>query len=305
MTLVPNRTPWVDRNVAKFMQAMLEVVPDKSWLPQFEAPGSVEELGCGHYGCVMPTGRDDTVFKITSDPAEAAFVRVAIELAERDKMWPAGMVQYKAIYQLAGASYRRRPVFIIWRQEAFDIGFLVGAAAGPGVSYGESVMLKEAQNYIGNTKIAGHFVREYLAKDAGQRVVKVHREEGWARGVVGEHFDLIGKIPMMGGPRGGLLQTVDSVIRRYRGAERAAVALAFYSNALDMMEHNNPLTTNIGHAMNYYFDQGIVLADVHLNNIGKAHHEDFDELIPTITDPGHAVFLDDRFDGLTVEEMEV
>jgi hypothetical protein len=73
---------------------------------------------------------------------------------------------------------------------------------------------------------------------------------------------------------------------------------------VEMMRHNNPVVSSVGMAMDFYLDEGIVLADVHLNNIGKVQEEDYDGLVTAITDPGHAVFLNADFDGLTIEVMD-
>ena len=62
-----------------------------------------------------------------------------------------------------------------------------------------------------------------------------------------------------------------------------------------MMENENGTAYRIGQAFSYFFDHGILLADVHYNNLGKIHprSDDFDqtELYWAITDPGHAVFV--------------
>lgn len=97
-------------------------MPGGEWMP-VEAPGStpkrrlVDALGCGHYGCVFLTNTPGLVIKVSSDASEAEFIKAAVKLGE----WPVGIVRYQAVLDLPG-SHRGRPVFIIWREEAFDIG---------------------------------------------------------------------------------------------------------------------------------------------------------------------------------------
>jgi hypothetical protein len=130
-------TPWVDRSFNSILPALREKVPE-SWLPRtisekteeytvgfdptrhskttrFKKP-VVEELGCGHYGCVMPTHEPNLVFKLTTDVSEAAFVARALELEPT-----AGIVEYRGIYS-TGLAHKGRPLFVLWRTEAFSVG---------------------------------------------------------------------------------------------------------------------------------------------------------------------------------------
>jgi hypothetical protein len=82
---------------------------------------------------VAPTATAEIVFKVTSDPLEAHFVASALLIASKNKSvgWPVGIVRYENIVQLEG-SYRRRPVFGLWREEAYDVGALLHAHRGGG-----------------------------------------------------------------------------------------------------------------------------------------------------------------------------
>ena len=61
-----------------------------------------------------------------------------------------------------------------------------------------------------------------------------------------------------------------------------------------MMIANTDVVYPIGTALGHYIDEGILLADVHLNNIGR--NIENDQLI--ITDPGHAVEFHPRWTEL-------
>jgi hypothetical protein len=252
-----------------------------------------EELGCGHYGCVMPTQRADVVFKLTTDPTEAVFVRAALEISKTPEEWPAGMIVYHSIHQLGAASFRGRPIFAIWRQEASRIGFLIQA---------NDYEATEAQALVANAQESATFVRAFLQRSAGGGIAKIEQYEDVAWNVVGEHSELLDRRPS---PYGSIRDVhLRDVIRRYRGAMRAAVALRAYDSCIEAMHYNSPIVTTVGRAMEFYRAEGIVLADVHMNNIGIARHSEYgDEDVTTITDPGHALFLDDRFDKLAIDEL--
>lgn len=139
------RTPWVDRAMNIEWAKVQKEVP-LSWMPTAEAVNKqgfvLEEYGCGYYGCVMPTGEDGLVLKITTDFSEASFAQTAIDLGE----WPLGIVRYHAVLQLPDVlAYRqeddstvrirktptpprglRNRVYLLWREEAFAPGFAAG-----------------------------------------------------------------------------------------------------------------------------------------------------------------------------------
>ena len=58
---------------------------------------------------------------------------------------------------------------------------------------------------------------------------------------------------------------------------------------------NEPFGYEVGTALHDLLVDGeILLADVHLGNIGKVTRPDYGDGLVVITDPGHAVFLKDR-----------
>lgn len=304
----PNSTPWVDRTVRKYRDALADVAPSDG-LPYSDNSGKLVEFGCGHYGCVMPTGRPDVVFKLTTDPAEAAFVRVALEVG--GSWWPPGMIRYDSIYRLAGASFRKRPVFALWRQEATDVGetmrhpLLMGR---PQSDPYERRQKAEASALLANAQVGAAALRDWLKKGKSYSGVQKLSRMAWR--VIGENFEALSRSPhgsshaWRGRPAPpNTTARLPDILRRYRGAERAAIGLRTYDACAEMMDNNSPLLQAVGSAMSFYRQYEIVLADVHEGNLGLATHEDYDDTVITITDPGHAVFLDDRYDDLSVPEL--
>lgn len=272
--------PWT----LKFLTANWDAIQRGSmaaWMPR-ELPGStpkrreVDSLGCGHYGCVMLTNTPGLVIKISSDPSEAAFVKAAVTLGE----WPHGIVRYQAILDLPGA-HKGRPVFIIWREEAFDIGKLDRS----------HYAFREFEQYHTAYLNAARVVREMSRKPAfAKQLAEVKaRYEQWAWGhIVWED----------GRAKGGSWgeRTSPPPFMRYKGAQRIAAALRICAIAFEMMA-NTAYGTEVGAALEFYLDRGILLADVHTMNIGHVSRPDPDypeggpQTYTVITDPGHAVFL--------------
>lgn len=112
---------WVDKILSDNWSAIERTIPQE-WLPVVATKGrtrkTFEEFGCGHYGCVMPTGDESVVFKVTSDESEAAFV-VAVKTLGVE---PQGLVKYKSIYEIPQATRLRRRVFLIVRDSADEVG---------------------------------------------------------------------------------------------------------------------------------------------------------------------------------------
>jgi hypothetical protein len=251
-----------------------------AWMPQ-ELPGStpkrrkVDSLGCGHYGCVFLTNTPGLVIKISSDPSEAEFVKAAVKIGE----WPVGIVRYQAVLDLPG-THRNRGVFIIWREEAFDIGKVYDTGQ-------DWHAAREFSRYHTAYLNAARFVRGLSRKSAGrfkESAFPRQRQEAaayedWAwNNVIWED---------------GLASGSTFGFMRYRGAQRLAAALRICHICFELMENTN-YAHEVGAALGFYLDQGILLADVHLGNIGRVERDDPNygpQIHNVITDPGHAVFL--------------
>lgn len=114
---------WVTKSIAGAFETINERVPAK-WHPRLshtrQKHGSLiaklKEYGCGAYGCVLPTLDDGTVLKVTTDVTEAQF---AGELAAT--LIAKICVDYRMVMQLA-ERYKKRPVFLLWRESAEDVG---------------------------------------------------------------------------------------------------------------------------------------------------------------------------------------
>lgn len=314
MRLRRNKTPWVDRNVEAFKGALLDEVPNAAWMPK-ETGDGFEELGCGHYGCVMPTEMPDKVLKVTTDYSEAAFARAAMFLADpppgmgsnwSKSGWPIGMIRYYAIYQLEGTTHYNRPIFAIWRDEATRPGFVVDMASGYDAqqlsTYDRQIAL-QGLHLLKNTKEATNNLWYYLVQTSksgySDRLAKVLERRSWGYERASEMGDRLERSPF-GERSSGIRRAMDLL----RGADKAALALGIYENAAMMLRHNNPLLYTVGEAMENYLEESIVFGDLHPGNVAMATHPDFDGEMPVIMDPGRAIFLSDDYDSLAIESLE-
>jgi hypothetical protein len=273
--------PWT----LKFLTANWDAIQRGSmaaWMPQ-ELPGStpkrrkIDSLGCGRYGCVMLTNTSGLVIKISSDPSEAEFVKAAVKIGE----WPVGIVRYQAVLDLPG-SHQGRPVFIVWREEAFDVGS-IGAGPDPHAK-------REFEQYHVAYRNAATYVRQVSVKPGWDRRLaeaKAHEEWAW-NNVIWED----GKAGAYRDPQGDPRYRV-APFMRYTSARRLAAALRICAITFELMENTN-YAHEVGAALGFYLDQGVLLADVHMGNIGHVTRVDPDygpQTYTVITDPGHAVFL--------------
>lgn len=288
-------TPWVDRAFERYWDRIAAAAPDARWVPQREAREGrrkwrVVEHGCGHYGCVLPTNDEGLVVKLSSDPTEAVFVAAALSFGEQ----PDGLVRYHKVVGIPPdeMTHRDRPLFVIWREEAFDVGAITKGLEErfPGnpdrVRYERSAMEK-LLGYLTSFKAMAAQAREQLrrsktAESRFQLVEEAKDLQRWAWDIVAElDLDNPSNVPSIG---------------RYKGAERLAVCFRYFSAVTEMME-NEYGSSEVGGAFSFYFDRGILLADVHGGNVGRVPRVGFS---PVITDPGHAVALEERWTKVRV-----
>jgi hypothetical protein len=286
-------TPWVERSLKPVLPVLRRHVP-ASWLPRtlterveeytvgfdptkhrtttvFKHP-VIEEYGCGSYGCVMPTHEQGLVMKLTSDPSEAAFIARALELDDT-----VGIVTYKKIFAL-NATFKRRPLFVLWRTEAQHVGaWQYTTTHADTTPYARNVQ-READTLLRTFKEWAHPVHVYVKKQAQARRHDVEDQRTFLASVwrAYEHAE-----PAQD-------QSV-AAVQRLTGLARVGVALRTCLYISQEMQ-GNPSLYNVGAALGHYLEHGILLADVHGNNIGLD-----DEGEAVITDPGHAVEFHPRW----------
>lgn len=275
---VPNAAPWVDKTLRENWKRLEKRVPERL-LPRMVAHGKrfrVEDYGCGHYGCVAPTADPGVVFKLTTDGSEASFVSHALKIGE----FPEGIVRYERIFQVPDASFRKRAIYMIWREEAYDIGELDD---------------REALGRLYSFKTWAHDARERLsaAQNPHKTLVEVKGLKNWAHRLVAlDDIELDSRNWMRKGGRPPGLRAAYAIAWDVRAAEIIAELMA-----------NEHAAYLIGQAFEFYIEHGILLADVHKGNVGRVSREDYREKMWAITDPGHMMPLTPERMDFSVEEL--
>lgn len=283
---------WVSKALSTNYAAIQASVADKSMLPLVE-PGPKKTLrlknvfGCGHYGCVAETGSPGVVFKITSDPAEATFV--ASSLAMKDET--IGIVRYYAITQLLG-SLRGRPIWAIWREAALDVGAVfkidLGFATKKDEDPYQSRIEREAYRRLMSFKIVATAMRETIMRAKSPEATLRTGFEAWKRG----KYDIedVDNVTRREYSSRGDIDEFSRAKRRFKGPDFVGWCLEALRVTAEMME-NEPFATEVGGALAFYLDHGIVLADVHVGNVGRVPREGYRQPVVVITDPGHMIAL--------------
>ena len=139
--------PWITRLIGDYWSELEGKVPAE-WLPKLDhvhadkrgkqVRGEVTELGCGGYGCVLPTGDPKVVLKITTDVTEADFA------AKHSEQLVAEICVHYYLVLSLDTHHDERPVFMLWRQEAKHPGG-AGKVLGP-----QADALIDQQQYLGD-----------------------------------------------------------------------------------------------------------------------------------------------------------
>jgi hypothetical protein len=236
-----------------------------------------KEYGAGHYGVVYPTQKPGIVCKITTDRTEAQTVA---NMLTWEKI-PYGMVKYYAIFQFSGSSLKRRPVYILWRDEMQPIS-LASEAHKDRHDWDELM-----QALLHDTKDIAHQARIWI-QAAMRRAWKksasfkqVWADIAWARDNEPDEFNFdieqdnidrwlcsMSRLPFR--------KRMSQVLYALRLGWRDLISLSYGFHP--------------GNALSYCLENDMLLADVHANNVMKAQDGSWD-----ISDPGHMIELSDRY----------
>ena len=283
----------------------LDLSQSKSHAPKIMAS---REYGCGHYGCVLSSERPGTVLKITTDATEAHFIAAYLTLSAKG-IKPDGMIEYYAIRALP-ETYRGRPTFIIWREEADTVGLIGPRATNDEHEFGTLLMrfktiAHEARMY------ADDFRKDFTGGDPSVEPMDQYwrwldAQESMGDEMASEYSDHWGEDKSVSGSLTGDGIT-NALLQRHSGrgghATRFAWLLECCRQIAVEMEHANQMSTYIGKALGEYIDQGLLLADVHTQNVGTVKREGFRTPIWTITDPGHALTLKKSMSRLEIPKL--
>lgn len=245
------------------------------------------EYGSGHYGSVYPTQTPGVVCKITTDASEAQFVINAISLNK----WPGGIVKYYAILRFRGKSHKNRPMYILWRDEVSPPTL---ASAPEAHDRGKFIALLHVAKNVGAE------IRMTIQRHAtsGYALSHVHKRIATALDIA-NHSDVAERFQAdfawLESPSrtAGWIRTLNH--QRPKLEDKLSALFYAFSNTCDNMHLSYGFLP--GRALGFYKNHGMILADVHGNNVMRSG-EDW-----VISDPGHMIELDNRFVGIHVPEI--
>ena len=258
------------------------------WLKKNQTTKGFKEYGAGHYGVVYPTQKPGIVCKITTDQTEAQFVANAISLNKR----PAGIVKYHAVFRFSGKSHKRRPVYIVWRDEAHP-PVLASDGSHAGIVY---------QNALHSTKHVASIIRSMIT-GMFSRVKAMGVSSVWKRVAVAKnmeerefYFFLPEQSLDMDKPT-----TIYNWLLKFKGLRipmenKLAALFWLFKNGCDNLDMSHGFSP--GHALWWYFENDMLLADVHANNVMKDQDGNWD-----ISDPGHMIELSDRYANVKIPSL--
>jgi len=170
-------------------------------------------------------------------------------------------------------------MFVLWRQAAKDVGLLT-SLYGYYRGYLEGKYGYDEYD-IRNLKEGAEHLEKFLnwSRDARDKITKVLKRAGPERreetlAAIWREYEKA---------------SFDADPRHYRGLPRIGVALT-KCWGLAQLIGSTATVYPVGLALERYIDKGILLADVHLNNIGRDKDNNL-----LITDPGHAVVFHPRW----------
>lgn len=238
--------------------------------------GKMQEYGCGGFGCVLPVS-PGKVMKITTDASEAAFVAAASSFGD----WPPGITPYDAVLSVP-EEYDGLPVYLLWREEAYNVGVLADDTSSRHLYYEEEFGYPGVETFV--DRLIGFRHKASLLFDA---------------------FRYKGAYPGVDRSQEEMLRLAAEVAQWHVASERrsdpAGVVRLISSTREQLDEMASEIAgmtfgSSVGYALRFYERRGLVLTDVHLGNVGEIRDPnspgDWDL---AIIDPGVMVPLDPRW----------
>jgi hypothetical protein len=264
---------WTNSALARHWGDLGRLVP-RSMLPKLDSRSATrlhaQEYGSGVYGTVMPTNKRGVVVKVTSDPTEAKFAYILSRWPAN--RYPPGLVRYFKVFQLSG-QHAHRPIYILWREEAYNVG----------------------RTLRSDSQTADFF---YDIRDKADPSFRLTSDEydrrSYLRPIVNAEREFKGRTGCEGfGSCPGTLMKIRLAVAS--DATFAGYGVQAARSIANDMAHGSHAAL-VGAAIRDLIDHGLVLADVHLGNIGHVRRGGVTRTV--ITDPGNVAFLTRRYDGV-------
>ncbi len=277
---VKSNPAWTDAILFDFCDSIKRAAK-KHNLPQpiLDSDCKIEdrsELGEGVYGVVWTTEAADCAFKLSTDSSEAHFIQTAIDLRRKGIADPAGIVDYRAVFALP-VQHDDLDVFAIWREQATHVGLPCEIPKSDKEMISFVNLLDKFYN-TSDTVFALAFAEQTEYSDMNQYFAWIKERVDLANILIDG-----GKLPY------------DSTF--------AKLLARCYKLAIEIEESGEP-GRHIGHALRTYFENGILLCDVHGNNVGTVDRTGRCRESWVLTDPGHALILSKHISDTKIEMLK-
>lgn len=250
-----------------------------------------DHYGCGVYGCVLPTGDPNLVFKITTDISEVVYLEQAHNKERLPHGPPEGVVKFPFYLPFPeGVTYRRQPVYALWREAVDRPGGLADDYASDSLTDGEylaTMRLTDVKDAL--TRLWSMCV--YMPEKYKARFW--YSVEQFRSAVIPtvDNWDLTEPLSMK--------NTMDAFMKNVQEMEitySAAFLLEFARRSIDVGYRESQDLKFVKQALWYLANNDLYICDAHLGNMGLAHRRGSEHWV--ISDVGQT--LDWRNPGLWV-----
>ncbi len=221
------------------------------------------ELGEGVYGVVWSTEASDCAFKLSTDSSEAHFIQTAINLRKKGIADPPGIVDYRAIFSLP-VKHDGLNVFAIWREQATHVGLPCK------INDSDTEMI----DFVSTLE------KFYGSSDLAFTLAFAEQKE--RKGDMKGYFDWMEE----------RVRLANQIIDGHKPDAESTFAklLARCYKLAIKIEESGDAGRNVGNALRVYFEHGILLCDVHGDNVGVVDRSTCTQSW-VISDPGHSLIL--------------
>ncbi len=232
-----------------------------------------KELGKGVYSVVFNTDAPDCAFKIGTDSSEFHFAQTAISLRKKEGFDPKGMIDFRAVYSLP-ETHNDLDVFIAWREKATHVGL-------PDEIYKDDTSMLNFINGVQDYYKAADDAFFLAHKELNHYIDDPDRYWDWLEERVAIAHDMID-----GRKIAHESKMSDLLFKAYIAAED--------------LENTSADGKFVGEALREYLDHGMLVADIHGNNVGIVERGSCRPLW-CVTDPGHFCCLDRKLATVKIE----
>jgi hypothetical protein len=226
-------------------------------------------------------------------------VAVYLEIVKKQGYPMDGVVEYYDIVQLP-ETHRKRPVFVLWRQEADAVGEREVARKMIRGSTNRDYTdqnIRLLERWVMAYKLIAHEIKIKLDRLYKKEPVRYYRAIKTAMSnydiYMERAWDFVQSF------RSPYYTDVMELLRNYRGQQAITAGMAFLMSFQEEMT-NHQSTYAIGQFFGELHENGMIPADVHMGNIGLVAGE---SSTPVVTDPGHILTMDHRWDDTFIDQL--